>query len=65
MISKDSLNIDWITKVSTTNRNSDSTNDSTVQSPFIVIQIPKSRKVIKFIANGKELGKGQELLIQN
>ena len=45
--------------------NSDSTNDSTVQSPFIVIQIPKSRKVIKFIANGKELGKGQELYIQN
>jgi hypothetical protein len=45
--------------------NSDSTNDSTVQSPFIIVQIPKSKKRIRLIANGKELGKGQELYIQN
>jgi len=46
--------------------NSDSTNDSSIQSPFIVIQIPKNtKKQIRFFANGKELGKGQDLYIDN
>jgi hypothetical protein len=46
--------------------NSDNTNDSIIQSPFIVVQIPKStKKRIRFIADGKELGAGQELYIKN
>ena len=45
--------------------NADSSNDATVQSPFIVVQIPKSKKIVRFIANGKELGKGQDLYIKN
>jgi hypothetical protein len=46
--------------------NSDVTNDSTVQAPFLIVQIPKNtKKQIRFIANGQELGKGNDMYIKN
>jgi hypothetical protein len=46
--------------------NSDTTNDSTIQSPFLIVQIPKDiKKRIRFIENGQELGKGQDMYIKN
>ena len=42
--------------------NSDVINDSTVQAPFLVVQIPKNtKKQIRFLATGQELGKGKNI----
>lgn len=46
--------------------NSDSANDSTIQAPFLIVQIPKNtKKRIRFIRNGQELGKAQNMYIKN
>lgn len=46
--------------------NSDVTNDTTVQSPFIIVQIPKNmKKRIRFIVNGKQQERGQEMYLKN
>ncbi|GAP44007.1 hypothetical protein TBC1_112166 [Lentimicrobium saccharophilum] len=46
--------------------NSDTENDSTIQAPFLIVQIPRNtKKRIRFIANGQELGKGKEMYIKN
>lgn len=41
--------------------NSNPENDKEKISPFLIVQVPKTKKEIKFIANGMELGKGTEL----
>ena len=43
--------------------NSISENDNKQLSPFLIVQIPKSKKNIKFIANGIESGKGKEIYV--
>lgn len=46
--------------------NSDTENDSTIQAPFLIVQIPRNtKKRIRLIANGQELGKGKEMYIKN
>ena len=46
--------------------NSDITNDDTVQSPFLIVQIPKNtKKRIRFFMDGEELGKGSDMYINN
>ncbi len=46
--------------------NSDVANDATVQSPFLIVQIPKNtKKRIRFFANGEELGQGKDIYINN
>lgn len=43
--------------------NSDSENDDRQLSPFLIVQVPKSKKKIIFMANGIELGKATELYV--
>lgn len=43
------------------NENED--NDDQKLAPFIVVQIPKSKKDIKFIKNGESLGEGKKLYV--
>ncbi len=43
--------------------NSESENDNKQLTPFIIIQVPKSRKKMKFIANGIELGKPTDIYV--
>ena len=43
--------------------NSDSNNDDKQLSPFLIIQVPKSKKKMKFIANGIELGKATDIYV--
>ena len=43
--------------------NSDSANDNKQLSPFLIVQVPKSKKKIKFIANGIELGKATDIYV--
>lgn len=43
--------------------NSDSENDDKQLSPFLIIQVPKSKKKMKMIANGIELGKGSDVYV--
>ncbi|TJY35990.1 hypothetical protein [Pontimicrobium aquaticum] len=45
--------------------NSNLKNDDKELSPFLIVQIPKSKKEIKFIVNGVELGKTSEAYIDN
>ena len=43
--------------------NSNTENDDKELAPFLIIQVPKSKKEIKFIANGIELGKTTEVYV--
>lgn len=43
--------------------NSDTNNDHEKFSPFLIVQVPKSKKDIKFIVNGSELGAGTDLYV--
>lgn len=43
--------------------NSNTENDDKELAPFLIIQVPKSKKEIKFIANGIELGKKTEVYV--
>ena len=43
--------------------NSDKTSDQRSLAPFIVVQVPKTRKSIRFVADGVELGKTNDLYI--
>ena len=43
--------------------NSNTENDNKELSPFLIVQVPKSKKEIKFIVNGTELGKATELYV--
>ncbi len=43
--------------------NSNSENDDQQLSPFLIVQIPKSKKEVKFIVDGKELGKTTDLYV--
>lgn len=43
--------------------NSNTDNDDTAVSPFLILQLPKSKKEIKFIVNGNELAKGTEIYL--
>lgn len=43
--------------------NSNISNDDKVVSPFLILQIPKSKKEILFIVNGIKLGKGTEIYV--
>jgi len=43
--------------------NSDTKNDDKQLSPFIIVQVPKSKKQISFIENGIELGKATNVYI--
>ncbi len=43
--------------------NSESKNDNKQLSPFLIIQVPKSKKKIIFIANGIEFGKASNIYV--
>ena len=43
--------------------NSESDNDDKQLSPFLIVQVPKSGKKMKLIANGIELGKATEIYV--
>jgi hypothetical protein len=43
--------------------NSESDNDDKQLSPFLIVQVPKSKKKMKFIANGTELGKATDIYV--
>ena len=43
--------------------NSKSNNDDKQLSPFLIVQVPKSKKKMKFIANGIELGKAKDIYV--
>ncbi|MEM9364219.1 MAG: hypothetical protein AAGA43_16375 [Bacteroidota bacterium] len=43
--------------------NANLNNDDNQLSPFLIIQVPKSKKKIKFIADGVELGQGTEVYV--
>lgn len=43
--------------------NADTGNDGEKLSPFLIVQVPKSKKDIKFILNGAELGAGTDLYV--
>lgn len=45
--------------------NSDKSNDNKPLAPFLIVQIPKSKKTIRFIVDGVELGKAKNLYILN
>lgn len=44
--------------------NSDFDNDESQLSPFLIVQVPKSKKKVKFIANGHELGKPTDIYVE-
>jgi hypothetical protein len=43
--------------------NADNKNDGEKLSPFLIVQVPKSKKDIKFIVNGAVLGEGTDLYV--
>ncbi|MGS2741933.1 hypothetical protein [Sinomicrobium sp. M5D2P17] len=43
--------------------NSNHENDDKALAPFLIVQVPKSQKQIRFIVDGKELGKGTKLYV--
>nr|WP_321225997.1 hypothetical protein [uncultured Psychroserpens sp.] len=43
--------------------NSDINNDDKTLSPFLILQLPKSKKEISFIVNGIDLGKTNEVYV--
>lgn len=43
--------------------NSNPENDDKQLFPFLIIQVPKSKKEVKFIVNGIELGKATKLYL--
>ena len=43
--------------------NSNTNNDDEKLSPFLIVQVPNSKKDIKFIVNGSELGAGTDLYV--
>jgi hypothetical protein len=43
--------------------NSESDNDDKQLSPFLIVQVPKSKKKMKFIANGTELGNATDIYV--
>lgn len=43
--------------------NSQTDNDNKQLSPFLIVQVPKSKKKMKFIANGIELGKATDVYV--
>ncbi|WP_299255307.1 hypothetical protein [uncultured Lacinutrix sp.] len=43
--------------------NSQSDNDDKQLSPFLIVQVPKSKKKMKLIANGIELGKATDVYV--
>ena len=43
--------------------NSNTENDGEQLSPFLIVQVPKSKKEVKFIVDGTELGKATELYV--
>ncbi|NAY91921.1 hypothetical protein GTQ34_08325 [Muricauda sp. JGD-17] len=43
--------------------NANQENDGEALAPFLIAQIPKSKKEVKFVANGIELGKGKKLYL--
>lgn len=43
--------------------NSNKENDDEQLSPFLIVQVPKSKKEMKFIVNGTELGKATEVYV--
>ncbi|MFT5847547.1 MAG: hypothetical protein ACI902_001605 [Psychroserpens sp.] len=43
--------------------NSNTENDDKIVSPFLILQITKSKKEIKFIVNGTKLGEGTEIYL--
>lgn len=52
---------EFVIKYNIVNTNPD--NDDSQLSPFLIIQVPKSKKKIKFIADGVELGQGTEVYV--
>ena len=44
--------------------NSNKENDDKILSPFLIVQVPKSKKEIKFILDGIELGKATKLFVK-
>ncbi|WP_431161818.1 hypothetical protein [Flagellimonas beolgyonensis] len=44
--------------------NSDKSNDDRQLTPFLIVQVPKSKKKITFIENGIELGKASKLYVE-
>ena len=44
--------------------NSKSDNDDKQLSPFLIVQVPKSKKKMKFISNGIELGKATKIYVK-
>ncbi|WP_418500775.1 hypothetical protein [Flagellimonas sp.] len=45
--------------------NSDTSNDNESLAPFLILQVPKSKKNVKFVANGIELGNPNEIFVDN
>ena len=45
--------------------NSDKTNDDKKLSPFLIVQIPKSKKEIKFVVDGVNNNSESEIYIDN
>ena len=43
--------------------NSDTENDSERLSPFLIVQVPKSKKELRFIVDGIELEKATDLYV--
>jgi hypothetical protein len=43
--------------------NSNKNNDDKTLAPFLIVQVPKLKKAIKFIVNGIELGKTKKLYV--
>ena len=43
--------------------NANTENDGEKLSPFLIVQVPKSKKDIKFIVNGAALGQGTDLYV--
>lgn len=43
--------------------NSNTENDDEQLSPFLIVQVPKSKKEIKFIKDGMELGKATDVYV--
>ena len=43
--------------------NADTSNDEQSLSPFLIIQVPKSKQKVIFIADGVELSKAREIYV--
>lgn len=44
--------------------NSDTENDDQRLSPFLIVQVARSKKAVTFIVNGTELGKASKLYVE-